>query len=363
MFRFLGDGHTYVIFDCQVPSYINEKHQKVVLKHHIINHMLDRKKDPRYNDTDGYVCDDKENLWRMNPKERGCTPGIIGFMAEKAYAADSNFIVLADENILKDFFGKMVLETPEKEKEKASQNYASIIKSILTAIHHPSYFKVDAKMPEISIDLMEAAERHLAKEIKARRQSDAKIIKELFVEKLGDSQALPKDDAYSFVVMNCSHPEYLLPRTSKSRSGKVLTKHGLDKTEITNRAHVEMIKQMGKCDPKENIWYMTQSTGFVNSKRKKAIQYLTYDHRTNGLGCSPTQENLSVFNRHELCHDYMAYLLHPGYYLKQFNKPRECSPSKNPTKFPELSANAWRSTSSSSRRKTDHNPLLVNGGY
>ena len=341
MFRFLGDGHTYVIFDCAEPSFINDKHQKTVLKHHIINHMLDRKKDPRYNDTDGYVCDADENLWRMNTKERGCTPGLISFMAKKAYAADSNFIVLADEQMLKDYFGKIVLETPQKDKDKASQHYASIIKTILTAIHHPAHFKLDPKLAKASIDLLEAAERHLPKEVKVRRKSDKRIIQELFSEKLGDSPpALAKDDAYSFIVMNCSRPEYLSPLSVKSNRTAALVKFGLEKREITNRAHVELLKQMARCDRKEQIWYLRPTS----SERSAALQYLTYNRKTSGLSCLPGQEQLSMLSEHDLCHDYMAYLLHPGYYeLKQFKKPRQCSKaSKSSVTFRELSVDAWQ---------------------
>lgn len=74
----ISDGNSYMIIDCQKPSYINSNHETIVLKNHILNDHLIRKQHPDYNETDAYICDRTENVWRINPEVFGGNSGFIG---------------------------------------------------------------------------------------------------------------------------------------------------------------------------------------------------------------------------------------------------------------------------------------------
>lgn len=49
-----------------------------MLKNHILNDHLTRKQHPDYNETDAYICDRAENVWRINPEVFGGNSGFIG---------------------------------------------------------------------------------------------------------------------------------------------------------------------------------------------------------------------------------------------------------------------------------------------
>ena len=80
----IADPHCYAVIDCARPSYIKSNHQVAVLSNHILNDHLKRKKHPLYNnETDAYICDKSENVWRVNPSVFGGTSGFIGYISLK----------------------------------------------------------------------------------------------------------------------------------------------------------------------------------------------------------------------------------------------------------------------------------------
>lgn len=78
----IADSHCYVVVDCEQPSYIKSNRQLVMLSNHILNDHLKRKQDPLYNETDAYICDKTENVWRVNPAVFSGLSGFIGFIID-----------------------------------------------------------------------------------------------------------------------------------------------------------------------------------------------------------------------------------------------------------------------------------------
>jgi hypothetical protein len=142
----IAHGQAYVIFDCKRPSYLNTKHELVVLQNHIINYDMERRKHPAIANSEIplYICDEKENIWRINPdpKTGFSNPGYIGFADDKPTEADANFIVLADENEVEHFLEKKIKLFNSTIKNK------QILRLVMNVIHHPRYFKQDNQAKE-----------------------------------------------------------------------------------------------------------------------------------------------------------------------------------------------------------------------
>lgn len=145
--------NTYLIFDCKSPSYIKSKNQLAVLKNHVLNDHLERVQHPLYNDTDHYMCDPAENIWRINP-HLFKQAGYIGFDDDRPAEADSHFITFMDEATIRDYLSQSGVAPKLAEQ---------IVELAFKVIHHPKYFAFDKKKPPVVVDIYAEQENKLPK--------------------------------------------------------------------------------------------------------------------------------------------------------------------------------------------------------
>lgn len=212
----INEGNVYVIIDCDKPSYIRSNHEVVLLKNHIINDSLMRKKHPNYNDTDAYICDKKENVWRVSPEMFKKT-GYIGFDEKRAAEADSNFIIFADEKQIKEYLNN--------QEPKFIRNVQELA---LKIIHHPKYFKankVSKKKPAKEVDIFNEQDKKLPKWFVELRKNE---MNKLFgkIAASSDNFTIENDatmkeyffgNGYSFVLFDCQNPSYLFPKAGLNK--------------------------------------------------------------------------------------------------------------------------------------------------
>lgn len=302
MFRMVSDVNAFVIFDCDKPSYIAPGNQLITLKNHIINYDMERRKDPRIkNESSAYICDKKENIWRVNP-EVFQSKGFIGFDHDKAAESDGNFIVLADEKAIKDY-----LQNIDTNGKLAKQ----IVKLAYTIIHHPKYYQIDKSKNAKLVDVYDEQEKKIPKWLRDMRSKQIdKLYKEFTKETknftIFKHHKLKEEtfgDGFSFIIFDCKDPSILHPCKNKKPYLK----------KLNDTLFSIVLKKIGRCSH-DNIWRNSENDNF-----------LTFDAKGLGLGFSPSSRLLTLMKIKNLCDDYMKYLFHPGYYLKNFTKPKQCT--------------------------------------
>ena len=313
MSKMIDNGRAYLIYDCNTPSYISLNNQKIILKNHIINHEMKRKQHPLYNDTEGYICDSKENLWRINPDPKAGwnQNGLIAFAddVEPAFA-DKNFVILMDEKSIRDFL---------KTKISSVKMIDSIIKLIFRIVHHPVYYIADSQKGVKNVDILAEQDKQIPDWIKILRKKETKLIYEKITRKSSNiTIVLDKNklenvigDGFSFIVFNCTRPSYIYPSNTNEFNN-------LTVVQIKSYEFLSLFNYIAYCDQIENVWHL-----------KKSKYYLTFDPKIMGLGYSPNERLLNIFNDKGVCNDFMKYLMHPFYYNKIiFKQPIECLTNK-----------------------------------
>lgn len=301
MFRMISDVNAFVIFDCDKPSYIAPGNQLVTLKNHIINYDMERRKDPRIqNESSAYMCDKKENIWRVNPEVFN-SKGFIGFDHDKAAEADGNFIVLADEKAIKEYLQN--IDTDGKLAKK-------MVQLAYTITHHPKFYRVDKRKNSKLVDVYAEQEKKIPKWLREMRSKQIdKLFKEFTKETknftMPTHSKLKEDtfgDGFSFIIFDCKEPSILHPKKEKNFFLK----------KLNDTLFSLVLKKTGRCDD-DNIWRNSASNNF-----------LTFDAKGLGLGFSPSPRLLTLMKIKDICDDYMKFLYHPGYYLKNYAKPDQC---------------------------------------
>ncbi|CAF0877604.1 unnamed protein product [Brachionus calyciflorus] len=312
MYRMISDVNSFVIFDCEKPSYIGPDNQLILLKNHIINYDIERRKDPRIkNESSAYMCDKNENIWRVNP-DVFKSKGFIGFDHDKAAEADSNFIVLADEKAIKDYF--INIDKDGKITKKAIELAFSII-------HHPKYYKVDKTKKSKLVDVFAEQDKKIPKWLRDLRSKQINdLYEKLTVETknftIPKQSSLKEDtfgDGYSFIIFDCKEPSILHPTNQ-------LNKPLLEK--LNSSLFNIVLKKVGHCS-EDNIWRQ----GKKPDDKSEPEFFLTFDAKGQGLGFSPSIKLLKIMKIKGMCDDYMKYLYHPAYYLKNYKKPEQCTSS------------------------------------
>jgi hypothetical protein len=306
----IDNGRAYLIYDCKTPSFTSLNNQKIILKNHIINHEIKRKQHPLYNDTDGYICDEKDNLWHVNPKAGWNHNGLIAFADDVPPAlADKNFVTLMDEKSIRDY-----LKTVMTNHSSASQTMDYIVSLIFKIVHHPLYYETDKQKKVKTVDILAEQDKQIPDWIKNQRKKDTKLIYDKIIKKSPNiTIVLDKNklehvigDGFSFVVFNCIRPSYIYPKLSEFNNLTVV--------HISSSEFLALFNYLAYCNQSENVWRL-----------KKNNYYLTFDAKIMGLGYSPSKTLLNIFNDKGVCDDFMKYLMHPFYYNKMhFKQPSEC---------------------------------------
>lgn len=303
----ISDVNAYVIFDCKKPSYLKSGNQLVVLKNHIINYDIERRKDPRVNESSAYICDKTENVWRINPGMFKRT-GFIAFDDDKPADADNNFITLADEKTIKDYLVNI-------DENKISDK---IIELAFKITHHPKYYKADkTKKPKV-VDVIEEQDKKLPKWLKNLR---TKQIEDLYsrltkksnnftVEKHPKLREETFGDGYSYMLFDCDNPSYYYPKDEKN----------VALFKIESKEYKLLFNKMGYCNKNDKIWRSGKKPA-----GNKDSEFLTFDAKGKGLGFSPSVNLLKILKLKALCDDYMKYMFHPSYFNKKFKKPIQCT--------------------------------------
>ncbi len=103
-----------------------------------------RRKDPRYSDTPGYVCNQTENIWRVNPDPRAGWNryGYIAFADDMpASQADKYFITVLDERDVQAFLRTIHDKT---NKRLLSQSMVdNFVAQIGKIVHNPKHYDID----------------------------------------------------------------------------------------------------------------------------------------------------------------------------------------------------------------------------
>jgi hypothetical protein len=338
------NGKIYYIFDCKQPSFFKSPTEKVVLKNHIINHMLKRKEYPGYNDTDGYICSkDTDYLWRTNPVEDATsTHGYIAFDASKPEAADQNLMVMKDKIGLQRVFNEVLygLERTDitRQLNKKSDQLLKVIDKIMYIRHHPQLY--GTKNPKITtLDILAEAENHNApKWVKHLRRNLRKILVQK-VEKLPLKHEFKVNlervlgDGFDSIIYNCSTPKYL--KDSYDDNVNKSAPYQLDKY------YRLLLKKIGKCDAKEEVW-----------RDPKSDHFLMYNHKIGAQSAVIPNSFFTTINdgSSEVCTHFMKYFKHPSFYYKHYKPSKECS-----NLSPKSKSNSNSDTNSNNNNNNSNN--------
>ena len=305
--------------------------------------MLERKKHPLYNDTDGYVCapenSGKYGVWRNNPEERGAFEGYIGLDEGHLDNADKHQFVLKDEQFIQKYMDEnyeAIAQNLNGEKFEKTK----IIELILKAIHHPNYFPIDKNAKHASIDLVELESNRIPQQIQKLQEKKLKSILDKFDPSKSDSAQYYIDyfgDGFTFIVFNCTQPQYLYPNKDNNVNSVLL-----------NMAFQNLAKQNAYCKD-DGIWRVNDE-GRADFKDS----YFTYDARSESLGTVVPQSFYEVLINKTMCDDYMRFLNHPAYFNQSFKKPVEC---RAESKEPNQSSIKNNSNRSRNNRKPDSNTI------
>lgn len=312
----ISNTNAYLIFDCERPSYIRTKNQLVVLKNHVINDSIERKKHPAYNDTDAYICDKSERIWRINPDLFKST-GYIAFDDTRPAEADSNFITVTDEKAIRRYL-----------KNFDSKLASTVTELAFKIVHHPDYYKVDKSKKNLIVDVFEEQEKKLPKSFRALRNEEMSQLYDKITTKSSnfsiDKQPGLKEhlfgDGYSFVVFDCENPSYVYQADKSPES--------IETVKIESREMKLVFQKVAYCNRNDNLWRrksQQKTPPADNGGEQNGDSFLTYDLKLKCIGFSPASDMLKILKIKGLCDDYMRLFHHPAYYLKKFNRPFECT--------------------------------------
>lgn len=109
------------------------------------------------------------------------------------------------------------------------------------------------------------------------------------------------------ILFNCKNPSFI------NYEGKLV--------QIKPNKMVKSLKKKDNCSDADNIWHYAGLRSFIS----------TYDLKNKSLSLYvlPFGSLSQFFYRLEMCHEFMRFMRHPGYFLKSFKKPIECQKSTN----------------------------------